>query len=100
MWRWTARYSAARTTATASTPTIISASATTFKSAPAPASPPPTSTACTFASFLVSYLVETDPPVSLTYSTYVTLTGFAHFLFFLLHKRLWHACRMLLSLQQ
>lgn len=100
MGRWTTRYPATRTAATTSTPTVISASATTFKSASASASTPSAPAACTFTSFLVSYLVETDPPVSLTYGTHVTLAGFAHFLFFLLHKRLWDACGMLLSLQQ
>lgn len=100
MGRWTARYSAARTTATASTPTVISASATTLKTASPSAPAPSASAACTFTSFLVSYLVETDPPVSLTYGTHVAFAGFAHFLFFFLHKRLWHACGMLLSLQQ
>lgn len=100
MGRWTARYSATRTTATASTPAIISASATTFKSTSPPAPAPSTSAACTFTSFLVSYLVETNPPVSLTYGAHVALASFAHFLFLLFHKCLWHACGMLLSLQQ
>lgn len=97
---WTARNSAARTTATTSTPTVISTSATAFKSTSPSAPASSASAACTFTSFLVSYLIETDPPVSLTYGTHVTLAGFAHFLFLLLHKRLWNACGMLLSLEQ
>ncbi|MDX6346018.1 MAG: hypothetical protein QOF84_808 [Streptomyces sp.] len=83
---------AAKATAPAPAPAPSPASAS--------ASAPSASAACTFTSFLVSYLVKTGPPVSLTYGTHVTLAGFAHFFFLLLHERLGHACGMLLSLQQ
>jgi hypothetical protein len=83
-------------------PTVISATATTVisTSSSAPSSSTSTPTAVTtVTSLLLPYLVKTDPSVSLTYGTYVTLAGFAHFLFLLIHKRLWYACWVFLSLQ-
>ena len=86
--------------ASPTSPAIISTTTTAFISTSPPAPAPSASAATTVTPLMLSYLVKTGPSVSLTDSTRVTFTGFAHFLFFLIYKCLWYACWVFLSLQQ